>query len=222
MPSPNIWIAASDNDLVSISQFLSQNPSSVNSRDENGYTPIHAAASYNHIPLLKSLIRSHGGDVNITDHDGDTPLFAAETVETARCLVEELGADLGHRNEAGLTAAEAIEDDEQFPLVAAYLRERETPAATTNGASSSSSSTRPPPPEGVEVSYSTMEESSEMDAPVDSELRQRIEELAQRGDFEGEEAQRELRELVAGALRDHVVDHHSEGDRNVRTRQDDP
>jgi len=65
-----------------------------------------------------------------------------------------------------------------------------------------------------------MEEASEMDTPVDSELRRRIEELTQRGNFEGEEAQRELRELVAGALRNHVVD--PEGNRKVRTRQDDP
>lgn len=66
-------------------------------------TPIHAAASYNHIPLLRALVREHGGDANVTDHDGDTPLFVAETVETARCLVEELGADVDHRNESGLT-----------------------------------------------------------------------------------------------------------------------
>lgn len=41
--------------------------------------------------------------MNLSDDDGDTPLFVAETVETARCLVEELGADVAHRNHAGLT-----------------------------------------------------------------------------------------------------------------------
>jgi ankyrin repeat protein len=66
-------------------------------------TPIHAAASYNHIALLKSLVGTHNGNPNITDHDGDTPLFFVETVETARCLVEELGADPSLKNNSGLT-----------------------------------------------------------------------------------------------------------------------
>jgi len=123
MPSPNIWIAASDNDIPAVAHFLSENATSVNARDENGYTPIHAAASYNHISLLKSLIQTHRGDPNITDHDGDTPLFVVETVEAACCLVEELNADPKHRNSAGLTAADVIEEDGQFPLVAAYLRQ---------------------------------------------------------------------------------------------------
>ncbi|KAI5840370.1 ankyrin repeat-containing domain protein, partial [Tricharina praecox] len=118
----NIWIAASDGDIVSVGQFIAADPTIVNRKDENGYTPLHAAASYNHVSLLRSLVRSHGGNVNLSDDDGDTPLFVAETVETARCLVEELGADVAHRNHAGLTAAESIEDDGQLPLVAAYLR----------------------------------------------------------------------------------------------------
>lgn len=41
--------------------------------------------------------------MNIEDNEGDTPLFVAETVETARCLVEELGADINHQNDVGLT-----------------------------------------------------------------------------------------------------------------------
>lgn len=47
-------------------------------------------------------MRNHGGNVNVEDHDGDTPLFAAETVEVAKVLIEELGADAGHRNSSGL------------------------------------------------------------------------------------------------------------------------
>jgi len=66
-------------------------------------TPLHAAVSYNHIPLLRSLVRTHGGEVNVQDTEGDTPLFVAETVEVARVLVEELGAQVGHRNGLGLT-----------------------------------------------------------------------------------------------------------------------
>lgn len=101
----NIWIAAADGDESAVLEFLSQDPSAVNSLDENGYTVLHAATSYSHIPLLKKLVLEHGGNVNIEDHDGDTPLFVAETVEVARVLVEELHADPNHRNESGLTAS---------------------------------------------------------------------------------------------------------------------
>ncbi|TGZ79727.1 ankyrin [Ascodesmis nigricans] len=214
MPSPNIWIAASDNDVASVGEFLARDPSAVNAHDENGYTPIHAAASYNHIPLLRSLVRTHGGNANVTDLDGDTPLFVVETVETARCLVEELGADVNWRNESGLTAADVIEEDAQFPLVAAYLREKQTPpsgadssssANGLNGALINGANTNDldaiAPPEGLQVKFTTVEEAGEDQAPADPELRRRIEELAQRPDFDSEEVQRELRELVTGAVR---------------------
>lgn len=41
--------------------------------------------------------------MNVEDHDGDTPLFAAETVEVAKVLVEELGANVDHTNSSGMT-----------------------------------------------------------------------------------------------------------------------
>ena len=96
-------------------------------------------------------------------------------------------------------------------MVVAYLRELEAPAAGSidNGA--------PPPLKGVEVSYSTMDDNANL--PVDEALRSKIEELAQRGDFESAEAQAELRELVMGALRG---DGEAESDRNVRARQEEP
>lgn len=153
-------------------------------------------------------MQTHGGNANVTDGDGDTPLFAAETVDAARCLVEELGADLGHRNDAGLTAAEAIEEDGGFPLVAAYLQDK--------AGSGSIAGAIPKPPDNVQVQLSTAEESTE--PPVDDVLRRKIEELAAREDFGSEEAQRELRALVAGAVRDHVVE--PEIGRSVRQRAD--
>lgn len=101
----NIWIAAADGDESAVLDFISRDPSAVNSLDENGYTALHAATSYNHISLLKKLVLEHGGNANIKDHDGDTPLFVAETVEVAKTLVEELHADPNHRNESGLTVS---------------------------------------------------------------------------------------------------------------------
>jgi hypothetical protein len=110
-------------------------------------------------------------------------------------------------------ALETIEEDDEFPLVAAYLRERGSGAM--NGAPSTSA-VPPPPPSGVQVSYSTIDDSTEMEPPVDDELRRRIDELARRDDFSSEEAQRELRDLIAGAVRDHVTE--ADPDRNVRAR----
>ena len=104
----NIWIAAADGDESAVLDFLSKDPSAVNSPDENGYTVLHATTSYNHITLLKKLVLEHGGDANIQDHDGDTPLFVAETVEVAKILVEELHANPIHRNRSGLTASNSL------------------------------------------------------------------------------------------------------------------
>ncbi|KAG0639798.1 hypothetical protein HOY80DRAFT_885799 [Tuber brumale] len=220
MPSPNIWIAASDNDIQSVAHFLSQDAKCVNSKDENGYTPIHAAVSYNHISLLRSLVRTHGGDVNVQDGEGDTPLFVAETVEVARVLVEELGAEVGHRNGLGLTAADTIGEDGQFPLVVAYLRGLEATTATTGEDEEGvggEATTYPKPPPGISVDLSATEDMSETLLPVDDALRRKIEGLATREDFNSEETQRELRTLVTQAVQDHVID---TGERSVRPRQE--
>jgi hypothetical protein len=50
---------------------------------------------------------------------------------------------------------------------------------------------------------------------VDPEFRRRIEELASREDFQSEDGQRQLRELVTAALRGQV-----DPERNVRQRTD--
>ncbi|KAF9971753.1 hypothetical protein BGZ73_005224 [Actinomortierella ambigua] len=117
--SQNIWIAASDGDLEAVKKFIAGG-SSVNAKDEYGYTPLHAAASYGHIDLMKHLIKS-GANVNITDPDGDSPLFVCEDVETAKLLIEN-GADPKHVNGNGMTAAENAQEEEWLE-VAHYLRE---------------------------------------------------------------------------------------------------
>ncbi|KAH7106544.1 ankyrin [Auriculariales sp. MPI-PUGE-AT-0066] len=101
----NIWVAASDGNLEAVTTFIERDAISPNAKDENTYTPMHAAASY-------------GGDVNITDEDGDTPLYTVESVPVARWLIDH-GADPTHRNSEGLTPADHLSDD--FPAVANYL-----------------------------------------------------------------------------------------------------
>ncbi|ODQ82483.1 hypothetical protein BABINDRAFT_159063 [Babjeviella inositovora NRRL Y-12698] len=123
----NLWVAAADNELETVQKFLASGDYTANSKDPNGYTPIHAAASYGHIDLLRYLL-SQGGDINIQDAEGDTPLHHVEDVDTARILVEELKANHKLKNAEGQTAAEYIEEDDEFPDVAQYLRSLVTDA----------------------------------------------------------------------------------------------
>ncbi|KAH3668869.1 hypothetical protein OGAPHI_002624 [Ogataea philodendri] len=116
----NIWIAASDNNVDLVKQFLASGDFSANSKDPNGYTPIHAAVSYGNLDLLRYLI-SQGGDINVQDSDGDTPLHHAESVEVAKVLVEELNADYKLKNNDGLTPAKYQEEEQEFPELIEYL-----------------------------------------------------------------------------------------------------
>lgn len=51
----NIWIAASDNDIEAVKQFL-ENGVDVNTADENGYTPMYAIHSLSLPPRVMLLM----------------------------------------------------------------------------------------------------------------------------------------------------------------------
>jgi len=183
---------------------LSAHPSLASAADASGYSLLHAAASYNQLDLLRALVAPpYSVPVDITDSEGETPLFAAETLDAARCLVEELHADPKSRNTEGVSAAEnaqtCIEDGAEWALVADYLgkcADEEGGAAGENGLRAP-----PPLPPNVRINVGTMpvEEVGEAGAP-DPEFRRRIEELAARDDFQTEQGQEELRRLVAEAV----------------------
>jgi len=218
---------------------LSSQPELAGRQDRHGYSLLHAATSYNHPELLRSLVRDFHANVNLRDEDGETPLFVAENVEIARLLVEELGADTGAQNDDGQTAEQKMDADEEWPLVTAYLREAPggssgqaaSVLAQTGGANNSSAArsgtvngasngmSHPPPvPAGItDVKIGTMPEPSEAGAP-DPEFRRRIEELAASDDFQTEDGQQRLRELVQDALSG--MHQTNEEDRNVRQRQE--
>ena len=200
---------------------LRAHPDLASKQDAHGYSLVHAATSYGHLELLKALIQEFHVDPNITDEDDETALFNAESVEMAKELLE-LGVDSSLKNGEGQTAEEKLDDEDEQPLVAAYLREaagtsNEEAAsilAQTGGAQASSTAqagtlrqngdtngVHPPPPlpSGVEINVGTMQQGEEGGEP-DPEFRRRIEELAAREDFQGEETQRELRNLVSDAL----------------------
>ncbi|GAC97315.1 hypothetical protein PHSY_004900 [Pseudozyma hubeiensis SY62] len=115
----NIWIAAGEGDLERVKECVDVLGISPTAADEFTYTPLHAAASYSHLDILRYLL-SHptapADAVNTTDSDLDTPLFVCETIEAARCLIEEFHADAKHTNADGLTAAQQAMENEHEEL----------------------------------------------------------------------------------------------------------
>ncbi|KAM3470333.1 hypothetical protein MY8738_009783 [Beauveria namnaoensis] len=199
--APNPFLLAADNS-PSLLPLLRDNPEIAKSQDEHGYSLVHAAASYNHLDLLRSLINELNVDVNIKDEDNETALFVVETVGAAKTLVE-LGVHVQHKGLEGLTAAERIAGDADFPEVAAYLNSLDPGQAVRQ--TSSGTAALPiglaSPPEGMQVTFGTINE-AEVPAEVDSEFQRRIEEFAQRDDFNTPEGQADLRKLVEDAITD--------------------
>lgn len=201
---------------------LQSHPELASQKDAHGYNLVAAAASYGHDQLLKALINDHHVDPNIKDEDGETALFNVEEVRMARELIE-LGTDPSIPNEDGQTAAEKLDDEDEQPTVAAYLREVAAGASTEGAATSTetgvenasssfsrptqetaapdANGTHPPPPlpNGLQLNVGTMNPGEAGDEP-DPEFRRRIEELASHPDFQGEEGQQQLRRLIQDAI----------------------
>ncbi|KAL3231396.1 Uncharacterized protein RNJ44_00431 [Nakaseomyces bracarensis] len=119
----NIWVAASDGRGDLVEKFLSEG-FSANSKDPNGYTPVHAAAAYGHLDLLRMLCKDREGDINVRDSDGDTPLHHCEDAAVAKVIIEELGGDHTLVNDEGKTALQVFEEDGEFPELIQYMREK--------------------------------------------------------------------------------------------------
>jgi uncharacterized protein len=188
--------------------LLRSKPELAATQDAHGYSLLHAASSYNHLDLLRTLVNVFTVDVNLKDEDGETCLFVAETVEMAKCLLEGLHINTNIKNEEGLTALGKFEAEEEFPEVAAYLRTQ-----IAGGGTSGATAALPPLPPNISINMNTQAEQAAVDAQEpDPEFRRRIDELASKENFQTEEGQQELRELVTDAVRN-VSD-----DRDVRRR----
>jgi uncharacterized protein len=216
----NPFLLAADNS-PELLPLLRRHHSLALAQDDHGYSLLHAATSYNHLDLLRSLLVEFNVPVDLKDEDGETALFVCETVECARLLVEGFHADISVKGEDGKTAWERIETEGDFPEVAAYLLSHEEikERSENNGANGTASqanniiSQAPPLPEGLSIDIGTMAPEDVGEDVVDPEFKKRIEELAARSDFQGEEGQRQLRELITEAVRGQIVE-----DREVRQR----
>ena len=204
--SPNPLVLAAENPPMLL-PLLRSNPSLAAKQDEHGYSLLHAAASYNHLNLARDLENEFKIDPNIRDEDEETALFVVETVEAARCLVEVVGTDPEIKNAEGLTAEEKIRVEGDFVAVADFLKEfrlqksavKADPRECVEGVDDLE---HPPPvPNGIQLQVGTLEDEQNLGEVVDPELKERIEELASREDFPGQEGQRQLRNLIADAVR---------------------
>ncbi|GAO17748.1 uncharacterized protein UV8b_07422 [Ustilaginoidea virens] len=200
--SLNPFLLAADND-ASLAPLLRENPSLASAQDEHGYSLIHAAASYNHLDLLRMLVLELNVDVNLKDEDDETALFVVETMEAAKVLVEELGVDVHYRGASGMTAAEKIASEGDFPYIAAYLASIE-PNKTGKLSDAMAAETIPDrlstPPPGIRLKIGMIDSTEDIPVEVDQEFRRRIEDLAQRDDFNDPSGQADLRRLVADAV----------------------
>lgn len=196
--------------------LLRSKPELASRQDGHGYSLMHAAASYNHIDLLRSLVNEFHVEVNLQDEDNETCLFVAETVEAARCLVEELKIDVSLKNDEDMTAQEKIESEGDFLEVAAYLSGGNS-EVQGSGARPAQNGHLPTLPPNVRVNFGAISDANDgaaNDLEPDPEFRRRIEELAARENFHTEQGQQELRELITDAVRDV-----SQDDRNTQRRR---
>ncbi|KAJ2746779.1 hypothetical protein GGI20_001109 [Coemansia sp. BCRC 34301] len=106
----NIWTATGDGDFARVEQLVKADKTLVNAKDQNGYTPLHAAASWKHPKILSFLIKN-GGDVNVTDMDGDTPLHICEDKACAQLLLDH-GANAEAENDEGLSPVHTTLENE--------------------------------------------------------------------------------------------------------------
>jgi hypothetical protein len=146
---------------------------------------------------LRKLVDEFNASVNIKDEDGETPLFVVETVEAAQCLVEELHADTSVRNAEGMTRRRRLKErrvSNCWCILAGdthseyIVRERRAYyCAGLDGGYGNGVHPPPPLPPNVTVNVGTMAEQTPDGGEVDPEFRRRIEELASREDFQGEE-----------------------------------
>ena len=63
-----------------LAELLIASGADVNSRDEDGNTPLHTAAIHDNLPMLK-LLASHDADLKSTNTRGQTPLYYAIAVQ---------------------------------------------------------------------------------------------------------------------------------------------
>jgi len=206
----NIWVAAADNDFDTVKNYISSGNFTPNSKDPNGYTPIHAAVSYGHVDLLKYLIEQ-GGDINIQDAEGDSPLHHVEDLNTAKLLVETYKADWKLKNNEGQIPADYIEEDDEFPEVVQYLRSlnHDNPQQTENLLDS-----LPRPDEVKEHNISYSYQNEDIEIQIDDTKREKLREIA-----ESENPEERLRDFVKETVHNQFFNGEADGSESPASKK---
>jgi len=154
--------------------------------------------------------------INLRDEDDETALFVAETVDVARCLVEELKIDTSLMNDDGQTAQGKIESEGDYPEVAMYLAQGSVAVGEVGQNVGIGEGIGHPPPLPPNVKLNIGSVAEDAGPEPDPEFRRRIEELASKENFHTEEGQSELRALISDAVRDVSQDEQQQGSQRRR------
>jgi len=107
----NIFDAARQGTAEDVRRFVVERGVPVDTRDNEGYTPLFFAAIGGKIEMIRCLVEELGSDVNAReneDEDGATPIIMAliaDKIESMDCLYA-LGADLNVTANGGMTIME--------------------------------------------------------------------------------------------------------------------
>mmetsp|Transcript_1531 Transcript_1531/g.2188 ORF Transcript_1531/g.2188 Transcript_1531/m.2188 type:complete len:176 (+) Transcript_1531:47-574(+) len=97
-----IFSAAEEGNVREFVDLLKEDSSLRDSKNEDGWTPLHMAAFNNQVEIVNTLIKS-GAKVNAKCKDGDTPLHYASAQGSSDCLAPlvKAGADTEARDNDG-------------------------------------------------------------------------------------------------------------------------
>jgi ankyrin repeat protein len=82
------------NGKLDVSRFLIDRGSDINSRDNDGFIPLHMASRFGHVDIARLLL-DRGSDVNVREHNVGHPCIMRHEwiLELARLLIDR-GADV--------------------------------------------------------------------------------------------------------------------------------
>jgi hypothetical protein len=112
----DIFAAARNNAVALIETMLEREPDKVRARDDQQWTPLHAAVSSGRLEAAELLLRK-GADPNAQGMMGETPLHLAMDVRLARLVVEH-GGNPALEDRGGMTPLGMALIDDDFQLFA--------------------------------------------------------------------------------------------------------